>query len=254
MDFTTNYCGMYWSDGTIQSSVVGSKKPVSELDAACMRHDSAYALSSDTGNRIDADNKFYSETNKLGFRGKVYGNLVKHGNNVLREAEMAFVLPFMGLVGSSLATTFGFSKMLHRNGTNLRSNDTLGSDGGIVYGPSVPPTPGLRGYPDAPGDPSIEGAQSQETGGSALGGLMGAIARDPGLMQNLNDPRVKQHQPTKLYKPLTTKKQKYTPKEKQKLKEIHLKHNPPVNKTKTDTKHKKSWFSKNNAVHVSVHH
>lgn len=84
MDFTTNYCGMYWSDGGIRSSVVGTKDPVNELDAQCKEHDASYALNSDPVLLSTADNKFYENTRNLGYRASIYGSLVLNGNKIMR--------------------------------------------------------------------------------------------------------------------------------------------------------------------------
>jgi len=85
MDFTTNNCGMYWSDGKIQSSVGKfHTKPVNALDAACQVHDYELSNNPTITEQIAADNKFYETTRHLGIRGKIYGLLVKYGNKVLR--------------------------------------------------------------------------------------------------------------------------------------------------------------------------
>lgn len=42
-----NYCGPYWSDGKLQTSVCGSTEPVDEFDETCQAHDCAYALHHD---------------------------------------------------------------------------------------------------------------------------------------------------------------------------------------------------------------
>lgn len=98
MDLTTNYCGMYWSDGKFQSSVSdGQSKPVNALDSQCRAHDADYHLASSLRNREQrmeaervADDKFHHNTKSLGLKGKLYGELVKHGNQVLRAAKRAF--------------------------------------------------------------------------------------------------------------------------------------------------------------------
>jgi len=89
MDFTTNYCGPFWSDGKFQSSVAnGISKPVSALDAACQRHDRQYATHNDRHSLDVADTNFYNETKNLGFRGKLYGGLVSYFNQLSRGAKM----------------------------------------------------------------------------------------------------------------------------------------------------------------------
>jgi hypothetical protein len=69
-----NYCGPYWSDGRIQSSVVGESPALDDLDLACKKHDAAYATHQD----IDqADSDFIEETKNLGLRGKLFSKLVE---------------------------------------------------------------------------------------------------------------------------------------------------------------------------------
>jgi len=50
-----NYCGPYWSNGAIQSSVNPIVDPVDELDAICMEHDRIYFLE---GDLLNADREF----------------------------------------------------------------------------------------------------------------------------------------------------------------------------------------------------
>lgn len=47
MKFHGKYCGPNWSDGKVQSSVVGKQPPDDELDRACQEHDGVYAVVSD---------------------------------------------------------------------------------------------------------------------------------------------------------------------------------------------------------------
>lgn len=85
MDFTTNYCGMYWSDGTFQSSVSdGTSLPVNVLDAECQRHDASYKKAKTTQDLSIADEIFYNRTRDLGIRGRLYGGLVRYGNRAAR--------------------------------------------------------------------------------------------------------------------------------------------------------------------------
>ncbi len=85
MDFSTNYCGPYWSDGIFQSSVVGKKKPVNQLDQACYEHDAAYATASNIYDYNRADRQFLDRARKSGYyRGFVYGPVVYYGNKTAR--------------------------------------------------------------------------------------------------------------------------------------------------------------------------
>jgi hypothetical protein len=90
MDFTTNYCGPFWSDGKFQSSVAnGKSQPVSLLDNDCMLHDRAYALATSDEQLDVADTKFYNDAWTHGLRGKVYGSVVYFGNKLLRGHKMS---------------------------------------------------------------------------------------------------------------------------------------------------------------------
>lgn len=75
---------MYWSDGTIQSSVAdGESKPVSDLDNSCKEHDREYAISSNRYERYQADLKFYKNQIGKGFRPSLYSYLVLYGNQLV---------------------------------------------------------------------------------------------------------------------------------------------------------------------------
>jgi predicted secreted protein len=72
--FFGNYCGPYWSDGQFQTSVVGSKPALSELDQLCKEHDKSYALNED----LDlADDRFIEEAWKINLTGKLFSSMVK---------------------------------------------------------------------------------------------------------------------------------------------------------------------------------
>ncbi len=152
MDFTTNYCGPYWSDGKFQSSVASGKPPVSQLDAACQLHDRAYATAKTQHDLVVADNKFFEQTRNLGIRGPIYGSIVKYGNQALRD-PMAFFLPFLGLAGYSAASTAALSTALPKK-NRLRQPDIVGdSDEAptMVYDP----TPELTcDAPEVVGEPT----------------------------------------------------------------------------------------------------
>ncbi len=150
MDFTTNYCGPYWSSGKFQSSVATGVEPVSELDRACQMHDRAYALAKNQQDLVVADNKFYNDTKKLGFRGPLYGALVKYGNKAARDS-MAYVLPFLGLAGASAASTVALSTRLPKTGFrgNIQATvvDPDGQNPTVCYSPDIPsgsPTPDFQ--------------------------------------------------------------------------------------------------------------
>lgn len=81
-----NYCGPYWSDGKFQSSVVGTREPIDELDETCMRHDAAYATNQ---NLETADFKFFNENFGRGTRRSIYGGLVGLQGLIRRGVRLA---------------------------------------------------------------------------------------------------------------------------------------------------------------------
>jgi len=56
--FHGNWCGPYWSNGEMQSSVLGYAPPVDEFDVTCRDHDFVYASA---GNLSVADRRFFSD-------------------------------------------------------------------------------------------------------------------------------------------------------------------------------------------------
>ncbi len=100
-DFTTNFCGPYWSDGKFQSSVEDpERKPVNRLDEACRRHDIAYAKAKgDITKLSQADLEFYNETSALTehpIRGFVYGRVVYYGNKLARMQAGSYPINVFG--------------------------------------------------------------------------------------------------------------------------------------------------------------
>lgn len=83
----TNNCGMYWSDGRIQSSVSNfTTNPVNRLDATCMAHDSAYAQARSVDDLTVADNKFFDDNFLVSPKSTAYAVAVKYGNSTARQA------------------------------------------------------------------------------------------------------------------------------------------------------------------------
>jgi len=68
-----NYCGPWWSDGEVQTSVVGESQPIDALDAECQKHDAEYATG---GDLLTADFNFAKKTVTMGPRGILFGSLV----------------------------------------------------------------------------------------------------------------------------------------------------------------------------------
>jgi len=141
MDFTTNYCGPYWSNGRFQSSVVGDVAPVSALDTSCWQHDADYARAKTIDDFIAADNNFYYSTRSQGLRGQLYGDLVLYGNRTVRGG-MAFFAPFLaGIYASAGVGAAISSNLLPKSKPRLRSVTPIGdavtqmgqppSDGGV---------------------------------------------------------------------------------------------------------------------------
>jgi hypothetical protein len=101
---------MYWSDGRIQSSVSdGSSAPVNLLDSQCQLHDAAYNRSTTNAELDVADTNFYKNTNKLGFRGRIYGPLVYYGNKLLRMGNA------LEVNSSNNKNVRGFLRWVHEN-------------------------------------------------------------------------------------------------------------------------------------------
>lgn len=154
MDFTTNYCGAYWSDGTFQSSVAdGKSTPVSALDAACQEHDRSYALSKDLADLDAADNKFFDNVRSLGLRGYVYGNAVKHVNRLTRHTMPSWYNAIKDkFYVNQVRDVLDDKRNRDRAKLNLRvvetdgatrpvttaGTETLSRDPPIVYGPVAP--------------------------------------------------------------------------------------------------------------------
>jgi len=251
MDFTTNYCGMYYSDGRIQPSVAnGATVPNGPLDSACRDHDTAYALATNDQDLEAADNKFQEQTHNLGLRGKLYGNLVKHGNSLARN-KMAFLLPLGGLIGYSAGATAILSTMFGSKKPNIRKPDSTpvkAADVGVVYNPGEEPNDsGPSGSAFEPATPNggTSIADSSNLGYSAWSGGL----KDPGLMEPLSWTKTRpDRSKLKTSKPLTKK----TVKKTEKLIKIHEKYNPPKNKNNKASK-PKNKFRKTNKVVVSIH-
>ncbi len=244
MDFTTNYCGMYYSDGKIQSSVAnGSTLPIDDLDNACRDHDTAYALAENDDDLDVADDKFYKTTNSLGIRGKAYGRIVKHGNQIIRKSKMAFLLPFGTLIGYSLGATSLLSGLLPRRNGGLRGtkvSPNVSND--LVYNPYE------HGISDAVSGEVVDAKKPPAADVNPI------VNDEPG------DAVVNTHYfPNRtpyerawamgLYQPLKRKKIKKT----KSLIKLHYKYNPPGNKQKSKqyNNNKNGSKVKNKGIHAA---
>jgi len=98
-DFSTNYCGPYWSDGKFQSSTSrGSRIPVNKLDLTCQIHDASYALANGDSQLLNqADDLFFESNFGDSLKSSSYAIIVKYGNRLIRTN---LLLPFTSaLVG-----------------------------------------------------------------------------------------------------------------------------------------------------------
>jgi hypothetical protein len=253
MDFTTNYCGMYWSDGKIQASVDGQAEPVNELDAACRTHDRDYFYAERRDDLDAADNKFYDTTYNLGLRGKLYGALVKYGNSFLRGRAK------MGATYAKGAKDFGQIIDGSYSTPSLRGSEEKGSGGvvtvgvspdgtlaglGSTSGANVPIQPDGNGPTAGAGVAGVVYAPNDQQAGSSAGSngsfLLG-IARDPGVLEVLRNerdydfsakPSKGGFMPSDLYRPL--RKKKFAPLTGKERKKYTKKLGPPGNKIHID--------------------
>jgi len=157
MDPTTNYCGVYYSDGKFQPSVDGTVPAVNDLDEACKQHDKQYYRHSDSPSKLnEADEIFYQVTKKIGgVRAPLYGYIVKHGNALRRRDYNSKPTSFRGAnknnsdarpasVPSPKTTPKGSIKT---KSTNLRGNTQLKSrsTAGLPTGTCPAPVENPRG-------------------------------------------------------------------------------------------------------------
>jgi hypothetical protein len=120
MDFTTNYCGPYYSNGKLQKSVIGDRLPVNALDHCCFVHDALYSSSADTS---FADNLFIKCTNNIDdVRAPIYANLVKYVNHP--RMALNFLGRVIGLGAAELAVDSGllsdYDQMPNQVGMGVR--------------------------------------------------------------------------------------------------------------------------------------
>lgn len=96
-----NYCGPWWSDGKIQTSVIGNTVPIDELDSLCMTHDAAHYEGTDLQS---ADYEFATRAITMGPYGAAFGSAVAiqyAGRGVKNQLSKSF---------SSLRNIMGSSK------------------------------------------------------------------------------------------------------------------------------------------------
>lgn len=196
MDFTTNYCGMYWSDGKIQSSVVdGRSAPVSELDASCQKHDAAYAMAKDDGDLNVADTNFYNNASRLGLRGRLYGNLVLYGNKVLRFRP----LHAMGNILENSANSG--PEVAHRNAWLRGSKISPDESSVAAPGDAAALPPGSTTvYNPSPSDSTETGIDTTVHGG--------VVYTSNGFASHPDTPRPSPFTSNGLYKPLGRKRKR----------------------------------------------
>lgn len=84
IDFSTNFCGPYWSDGKFQSSVRKSTLPsLSEFDETCRIHDVTLANAHTEEELRSADLRFYNSNIGKGLKRSAAAILVKHINPLI---------------------------------------------------------------------------------------------------------------------------------------------------------------------------
>jgi hypothetical protein len=130
MDLTTNYCGMYWSNGKFQASVCGTKPTLSNFDATCYEHDCDIARATSDTDLEAADIKFYSNNVGKGLYRTAAANSVYYFNKAMRFS------PF------SIYSTPGIAGLLiHEVNYLRRANDMLQAtrkSAGAMRGSSSP--------------------------------------------------------------------------------------------------------------------
>lgn len=79
IDFRTNFCGPYWSDGKFQSSVKHpTKEPVNAFDYTCRDHDVELATATTTSQVLAANTKFYDRNYGQGIERSLAAVLVRY--------------------------------------------------------------------------------------------------------------------------------------------------------------------------------
>jgi len=78
------YCGPYWSDGKVQTSVASGRPATDEFDETCKQHDAVYASKS---NLLAADQRFYQQNIGKGYLRSLAA-LVVGGQSLLRSANI----------------------------------------------------------------------------------------------------------------------------------------------------------------------
>ncbi len=226
MDFSTNYCGMYWSDGRFQSSVADGKSvPVNLLDEQCKSHDAAYAQCEDDRCLDKADQQFHDKTRELGLRGKLYGKAVLHGNQLIRGTQNKMLNIAYAILGKKVPSLDTRAKApAFFRGSNVApapaktvpgttSKPAVEEEDDV---PTVPVEDGTCDMPQLPagGHPTQDGMESP---------VYGAIPPHSNLFGFHN-------QILPVYKPLKKKKNTYTEKEKEKFFKQFIQLHPPTTK------------------------
>lgn len=235
MDFTTNYCGPYWSDGKLQSSVAnGSSKPVSDLDAECQKHDAAYAKAETEKDLVAADEQFYKATQDLGIRGPIYGSAVLHGNRLARLATK-FAKPnvMSALLSAIIPSKYWYSNTAARN--QQKALNEAANKKNAVHPADVPDKPSGKA-------PTADITADQvPVAGEAVGAWQDATFVHPTAGHTTDDTEYGSigsdnrvygfHDYIPAYKPLKRKKEREkTPKELEKAAKLFFKEHPPITK------------------------
>ncbi len=131
MDPTTNFCGMYWSDGRFQPSTCpADTSPVDEFDFTCADHDCTLAHATTLDDFIKADIKFFRDNIGRGVKRTAAAALVKYGHVFFYPTMVAGASrqysPFGDLgdigAGSSSGNTDTYNPPKLPEGTNKSSD------------------------------------------------------------------------------------------------------------------------------------
>lgn len=90
MDFTTNFCGPWWSDGKFQKSTCPQDTfPLNDFDFTCAEHDCSVSTAISEQQVREADNKFYEHNLGKSLKRTTAALAVKHFHPILRKITMS---------------------------------------------------------------------------------------------------------------------------------------------------------------------
>lgn len=140
MDPTSNYTGMFLSDGHFQESVMfGKTKPKNQVDAESRLHDTAYAYWKGSSNRKyrRAADKLYQDRMPSTIYGQTAGALVHYGNHLI-NAVSGIAQPWNGYQGV-FDELFGADDLMYQQAViNLYDTDPTANH--VNYTPNITST------------------------------------------------------------------------------------------------------------------